>query len=223
MLVKALAYETGSRLLNITASSLASRHVDEGEKLIQSMFSAARQLQPSIIFIDDVDDVLGATREASRKLKTTLFAQFDGLSTGGKERVVVIAATNKPQELDDAALRRFTKRVYVTLPDEDARLVLLENILIKQDSPLSIQELKYLARVTSGFPGSDLTALAKEAALGATRGLSLEEVRRLNAQKLRNVTLEDFITPLEKVRGYESSESLELCEQFNRKFGDISV
>ncbi|KAL3193053.1 hypothetical protein MRX96_058554 [Rhipicephalus microplus] len=200
MLVKALAYETGSRLLNITASSLASRHVDEGEKLIQSMFSAARQLQPSIIFIDDVDDVLGATREASRKLKTTLFAQFDGLSTGGEER-----------------------RVYVTLPDEDARLVHLENILIKQDSPLTIQELKYLARVTSGFPGSDLTALAKEAALGATRGLSLEEVRRLNAQKLRNVTLEDFITPLEKVRGYESSESLELCEQFNRKFGDISV
>ncbi|KAK8780506.1 hypothetical protein V5799_018152, partial [Amblyomma americanum] len=173
MLAKAVAHESNSTFLNISAASLTSKYVGEGEKLVRALFAVARELQPSIIFIDEVDSLLSERKdnehEATRRLKTEFLVEFDGLHTGSEERVLVMGATNRPQELDDAALRRFTKRVYVTLPDENTRLVLLEKLLKKQNSPLSLDKLKYLARITSGYSGSDLTALAKDAALGPIR------------------------------------------------------
>lgn len=81
-----------------------------------------------------------------------------------------MAATNRPQELDEAALRRFTKRVYVTLPDLETRIKLLKKLLAKQGCSLTQQELKRLATLTEGYSASDLTALAKDAALGPIRG-----------------------------------------------------
>lgn len=81
-----------------------------------------------------------------------------------------MAATNRPQELDEAALRRFPKRVYVTLPDLETRMKLLKKLLSKQSCVLTPQELKRLATLTEGYSGSDLTALAKDAALGPIRG-----------------------------------------------------
>lgn len=81
-----------------------------------------------------------------------------------------MAATNRPQELDEAALRRFPKRVYVTLPDLDTRAKLLKKLLAKQGCSLTQSELKRLATLTDGYSGSDLTALAKDAALGPIRG-----------------------------------------------------
>lgn len=82
-----------------------------------------------------------------------------------------MAATNRPQELDEAALRRFPKRVYVTLPDLETRMELLRKLLAKQGCGFSTSELKRLATLTEGYSGSDLTALAKDAALGPIRGI----------------------------------------------------
>ncbi|XP_077494534.1 spastin-like isoform X2 [Amblyomma americanum] len=189
MLAKAVAHESNSTFLNISAASLTSKYVGEGEKLVRALFAVARELQPSIIFIDEVDSLLSERKdnehEATRRLKTEFLVEFDGLHTGSEERVLVMGATNRPQELDDAALRRFTKRVYVTLPDENTRLVLLEKLLKKQNSPLSLDKLKYLARITSGYSGSDLTALAKDAALGPIRELNPEQVRCVDPKKTR--------------------------------------
>ncbi|XP_037272424.2 spastin isoform X2 [Rhipicephalus microplus] len=227
MLAKAVAHESHSTFLNISAASLTSKYVGEGEKLVRALFAVARELQPSIIFIDEVDSLLSERKdnehEATRRLKTEFLVEFDGLHTGNEERILVMGATNRPQELDDAALRRFTKRVYVTLPDEKTRLVLLEKLLRKQNSPLSLDKLKYLARVTSGYSGSDLTALAKDAALGPIRELNPEQVRCVDPKKMRNITLEDFMTSLKKVRCSVSSQSLEFYERWNQEFGDITV
>ncbi|KAL1414177.1 hypothetical protein MTO96_007657 [Rhipicephalus appendiculatus] len=227
MLAKAVAHESHSTFLNISAASLTSKYVGEGEKLVRALFAVARELQPSIIFIDEVDSLLSERKdnehEATRRLKTEFLVEFDGLHTGSEERILVMGATNRPQELDDAALRRFTKRVYVTLPDENTRLVLLEKLLRKQNSPLSLDKLKYLARVTSGYSGSDLTALAKDAALGPIRELNPEQVRCVDPKKMRNITLEDFMTSLKKVRCSVSSQSLEFYERWNQEFGDITV
>lgn len=85
-------------------------------------------------------------------------------------QILVMAATNRPQELDEAALRRFPKRVYVTLPDMETRADLLKKLLAKQSCCLNTSELKRLATLTEGYSGSDLTALAKDAALGPIRG-----------------------------------------------------
>lgn len=81
-----------------------------------------------------------------------------------------MAATNRPQELDEAALRRFAKRVYVTLPDLQTRIVLLRRLLTKHNDPLTPEELSEMAVLTEGYSGSDLTGLAKDAALGPIRG-----------------------------------------------------
>lgn len=81
-----------------------------------------------------------------------------------------MAATNRPQELDEAALRRFSKRVYVKLPDIETRVSLLKRLLAKHNDPLNEEELKRMAVLTEGYSGSDLTGLAKDAALGPIRG-----------------------------------------------------
>ncbi|KAM7118962.1 spastin isoform 5-T5 [Ciconia maguari] len=151
MLAKAVAAESNATFFNISAASLTSKYVGEGEKLVRALFAVARELQPSIIFIDEVDSLLCERREgehdASRRLKTEFLIEFDGVQSSGEDRILVMGATNRPQELDDAVLRRFTKRVYVSLPNEETRLILLRNLLSKQGSPLTQKELAQLARI----------------------------------------------------------------------------
>lgn len=167
LLARAVATECAATFFSISAASLTSKYVGEGEKMVRALFAVARELQPAIIFIDEIDSLLSersqSEHEASRRLKTEFLIQFDGLPTGSCEieRIVVMAATNRPYELDEAALRRFPKRVYVTLPDFDTRISLLSSLLQKQNSPLTVDELKVLARQTEGYSGSDLTALAR--------------------------------------------------------------
>lgn len=167
LLARAVATECQATFFSISAASLTSKYVGDGEKMVRALFAVARELQPAIIFMDEIDSLLSersqSEHEASRRLKTEFLIQFDGLPTGNSEneRIVVMAATNRPQELDEAALRRFPKRVYVTLPDFDTRISLLSSLLQKQSSPLNSDELKNLARLTEGYSGSDLTALAR--------------------------------------------------------------
>lgn len=175
LLARAVATECSATFFNISAASLTSKYVGDGEKLVRALFAIAREMQPSIIFIDEVDSLLSerssGEHEASRRLKTEFLVEFDGLpSNPDNDRVVVLAATNRPQELDEAALRRFPKRVYVSLPDLNTRELLLKRLLAKQGSPLSADAAKRLAVSTEGYSGSDLTALAKDAALEPIRG-----------------------------------------------------
>nr|CAD7397390.1 unnamed protein product [Timema cristinae] len=113
LLARAVATECSATFFSISAASLTSKFVGEGEKLVRALFAVARELQPSIIFIDEVDSLLSERREgeheASRRLKTEFLVEFDGLPSSPEERVLVMAATNRPQELDEAALRRQKK------------------------------------------------------------------------------------------------------------------
>lgn len=175
LLARAVATECSATFFNISAASLTSKYVGDGEKLVRALFAIAREFQPSIIFIDEVDSLLSerssSEHEASRRLKTEFLVEFDGLPANPEsDRIVVLAATNRPQELDEAALRRFSKRIYVALPDLDTRELLLKRLLEKQGSPLPDDALKRLAKQTEGYSGSDLTSLAKDAALEPIRG-----------------------------------------------------
>lgn len=175
LLARAVATECSATFFNISAASLTSKYVGDGEKLVRALFSVARALQPSIIFIDEIDSLLSernaGEHEASRRLKTEFLVEFDGLPGNPEnDRIVVLGATNRPQELDEAALRRFSKRVYVALPDQITREYLIKKLLEKQGSPLSNDIIKRLAICTEGYSGSDLTALAKDAALEPIRG-----------------------------------------------------
>ncbi|XP_062934600.1 spastin isoform X4 [Cynocephalus volans] len=227
MLAKAVAAESNATFFNISAASLTSKYVGEGEKLVRALFAVARELQPSIIFIDEVDSLLCERREgehdASRRLKTEFLIEFDGVQSAGDDRVLVMGATNRPQELDEAVLRRFIKRVYVSLPNEETRLLLLKNLLCKQGSPLTQKELAQLARMTDGYSGSDLTALAKDAALGPIRELKPEQVKNMSASEMRNIRLSDFTESLKKIKRSVSPHTLEAYIRWNKDFGDTTV
>uniref|UniRef100_UPI00398E960E spastin isoform X2 n=1 Tax=Pristiophorus japonicus TaxID=55135 RepID=UPI00398E960E len=227
MLAKAVASESNATFFNISAASLTSKYVGEGEKLVRALFSAARELQPSIIFIDEIDSLLCERREgehdASRRLKTEFLIEFDGVQSSGDDRVLVMGATNRPQELDDAVLRRFAKRVFVSLPNEQTRLVLITNLLAKHRNPLSRKDLGHLAKQTEGYSGSDLTALAKDAALGPIRELKPEEVRNMAASEVRKIRLTDFEDSRRKIKRSVGPQTLDAYRRWNEEYGDTAV
>ncbi|KAL5284506.1 SPAST family protein [Megaselia abdita] len=228
LLARAVATECSATFLNISAASLTSKYVGDGEKLVRALFAVARELQPSIIFIDEVDSLLSERssneHEATRRLKTEFLVEFDGIpgNTDG-DRIVILAATNRPQELDEAALRRFTKRIYVSLPDLKTREILLKKLLEKQGSPLNDESLKKLAMMTEGYSGSDLTALAKDAALEPIRELNVEEVRNLDISAVRSMNESDFYNSLKRIRRSVASHSLNSYEKWSQEYGDITM
>ncbi|XP_023018141.2 spastin isoform X1 [Leptinotarsa decemlineata] len=228
LLARAVATECRATFFSISAASLTSKYVGDGEKMVRALFAIARELQPSIIFIDEVDSLLSERsnneHEASRRLKTEFLVEFDGLpSNPENEKVLVMAATNRPQELDEAALRRFPKRVYVTLPDLDTRAKLLKKLLSKQGCKLTSQELIRLATLTDGYSGSDLTALAKDAALGPIRELQPEQVKQMDPNSIRSITIADFLDSLKRIRRSVSPQSLVAYEKWSLQYGDVSL
>ncbi|XP_039640551.1 spastin isoform X2 [Perca fluviatilis] len=227
MLAKAVAAESKATFFNISAASLTSKYVGEGEKLVRALFAVARELQPSVIFIDEVDSLLCERREgeheASRRLKTEFLIEFDGVQSGGDDRVLVMGATNRPQELDEAVLRRFAKRIYVALPDGETRVTLLKNLLGKHGNPLSKNELSLLAKKSEGYSGSDLTSLAKDAALGPIRELGPDQVRSMAASEVRNIKMKDFEDSLKRIKPSVSPATLHMYTKWNKDFGDTTA
>jgi spastin len=134
LLAKAAAAASGAAFFPVSASSLTSKWHGEGERHVLELFEAARAAAPSIVFVDEVDSLLGARgqgeHEASRRLKTEFLVRLDGVTTGaGEERVLVLAATNRPGDLDEAVVRRLPLRIYVPLPDAAARRLMLNSLL----------------------------------------------------------------------------------------------
>lgn len=135
--------------------------VGGAHRMVRALFELAREMAPSFIFIDEVDSLLSerggaAEGEASRKLKTEFLVQFDGVGAGGGGdgggALTVMAATNRPQEIDEAARRRFVKRVYIPLPEEAGRGVLLRRLL-GDSAQLSSKQWAQIARATEHFSG----------------------------------------------------------------------
>lgn len=169
MLARAVATESKSTFFAISASSLTSKYLGESEKLVRALFQLAKALAPSIIFVDEIDSLLSsrsgsAEHEATRRIKTEFLIQWSDLAKaaagreqnekekekGDASRVLVLAATNLPWAIDEAARRRFVRRQYIPLPEEHVRRLQLQTLLSHQKHNITDEDLDELVELTEG-------------------------------------------------------------------------
>lgn len=166
-LAKACATECDSTFFSVSSSDLMSKYLGESEKLIKELFAKANEKAPSIIFIDEIDSMCGnrseGENESSRRVKTEFLVQMQGVGSKN-DKVLILGATNLPWALDPAVRRRFERRVYIPLPDFEARRYLIRNKLKGLDKMLSDEDIKLIAERTDGYSGADLEILVRDAA-----------------------------------------------------------
>uniref|UniRef100_A0A7S0S091 microtubule-severing ATPase n=1 Tax=Pyramimonas obovata TaxID=1411642 RepID=A0A7S0S091_9CHLO len=221
LLAKAVATEARCTFFTISAATVTSKWMGEGEKLIRALFEVARDRQPAIIFIDEMDSLLSARsaseHEASRRIKTEFLLRFDGVDSGG-DRIFVIGATNRPQELDEAVRRRMQKRVYVPLPDAPSRHALLAHLMAQTEHDLRPRDFAEVVQSTEGYSGSDMRALAREAAMEPIRELG-PKLKTVDASRVRRMGVGDMRRALQAVRPTVARRELAAYEAWDREFG----
>ena len=230
LIAKALATEVGATFFSISAASIMSKWIGEGEKTVKALFDVARYRTPSIIFVDEVDSLLCARHEgeneATRRMKTEFLVQMDG---AGKEddsvRVVLIGATNRPDEIDDAARRRFGKRIYIPLPDDEAREEQIK-VLLKKDGTthaISQADVLWIVQATEGFSGADMQALCQDAAMGPVRTYTRKHgfnlTAKIRAGDLDPIVRADFVAALTRVQKSVGPSELAKCIEWNKQYG----
>ncbi|KAF0887988.1 hypothetical protein E2562_006909 [Oryza meyeriana var. granulata] len=229
MIGKAIAGEAKATFFYISASSLTSKWIGEGEKLVRALFGVACCRQPAVIFVDEIDSLLSQRKsdgehESSRRLKTQFLIEMEGFDSGN-DQILLIGATNRPQELDEAARRRLTKRLYIPLPSSEARAWIIRNLLEKDGLfKLTEEETNAVCKLTEGYSGSDMKNLVKDASMGPLREALQQGVgiTKLNKEDMRPVMLKDFETALQEVRPSVSSSELGIYEEWNRQFGSLA-
>lgn len=220
---KCIASQSGATFFSISASSLTSKWVGEGEKMVRALFAIARCHQPAVIFIDEIDSLLSqrtdGEHDSSRRIKTEFLVQLDGAATAAEDRILVVGATNRPQEIDEAARRRLAKRLYIPLPEATARSQIVTNLMSQEKNQLREEELNCVVTATEGFSGADMTQLCREAALGPIRSIQLNDIATITADQVRPILYTDFQDALKTVRPSVSSKDLEQYEDWNKTFG----
>jgi SpoVK/Ycf46/Vps4 family AAA+-type ATPase len=221
MLAKAVATESNATFFSISASSLTSKWVGESSKLVRALFDLANKKAPSVVFIDEIDSMLtkrkSSEHNGGRQLKTEFLVQFDGARTSERKgHVLIIGATNRPWDLDEAVLRRLAKRVHIPLPDEIARRGIIENLMCQQHCEVTEDELNWIIQVTQNYSGSDLKALCHEAALGPLRGLG-DQIANIDADEVRPIDVADFEDAIKVVR--PSVQNNDRFKNWTSKFG----
>jgi len=171
LLAKATAGITNSTFFSVSSSNLVSKWVGESEKLIRQLFQLAQESKPAIVFIDEIDSICGKREndenDATLRIKTEFLVQMQKILDS--DGVLVLAATNRPFDLDTAVRRRFEKRIYIPLPDQEARLALFRLHLGDDHNLFDASFLKELAKKTEGYSGSDISILSRDVLMAPIR------------------------------------------------------
>ncbi|KAK8159750.1 P-loop containing nucleoside triphosphate hydrolase protein [Phyllosticta citrichinensis] len=208
MLAKALAHESGACFINLHISTLTEKWYGDSNKLVSAVFSLARKLAPAIVFIDEIDAVLGQRRsgehEASGMVKAEFMTHWDGLASvnasGQPQRICILGATNRIQDIDEAILRRMPKKFPVPLPSAHQRRGIFKLILRDTKVDRAHFDLDYLVRVSAGMSGSDIKDACRDAAMCPVREYIKEKKKSggglqgaVRPEEVRGLRTEDFL------------------------------
>ncbi|XP_016953935.1 katanin p60 ATPase-containing subunit A1 isoform X4 [Drosophila biarmipes] len=230
MLAKAVATECGTTFFNVSSSTLTSKYRGESEKLVRLLFEMARFYAPSTIFIDEID-ALCASRgsdsehEASRRFKAELLIQMDGLNaTMPEEKVImVLAATNHPWDIDEAFRRRFEKRIYIPLPNEDTRSALLK-LCLKDVCLTPSLNTAMIGDELQGYSGSDISNVCRDASMMAMRrlicGRTPDQIKQIRREEVdQPITLQDFQDARQRTKKSVSADDVARFEKWMEEYG----
>ncbi|RKO97139.1 katanin p60 ATPase-containing subunit A-like 1, partial [Caulochytrium protostelioides] len=232
LLAKAVASECGTTFFNVTASMLTSKWRGDSEKIVRLLFEMARFYAPSTIFIDEIDSICssrgeGSEHEASRRVKSEILMQMDGIAAAPAHTpppiVMVLAATNFPWLIDEALRRRLEKRIYIPLPDAESRLELLKLNLKTIPVADDVDMDEITARI-AGYSGADITNICRDASMMSMRkrirGLTPEQIRALPKEAIEQpATKEDFEASISKISSSVSQQDLKRYEDWTTEFG----
>ncbi|XP_063239623.1 katanin p60 ATPase-containing subunit A-like 1 isoform X1 [Bacillus rossius redtenbacheri] len=229
LLARAVATECGTTFFNVSSSTLTSKYRGESEKLVRLLFEMARFHAPSTIFVDEMDSLCSqrgtdSEHEASRRFKAELLIQMDGLSSSSEDKVItVLGATNHPWDVDEAFRRRFEKRVYIPLPNDETRAALLKLCLegVAVDPAL---DTDVIADRLQGYTGSDISNVCRDAAMMSMRrkisGRTPLEIKKIKKEDVDlPVTMKDFEEALAKCRKSVSTNDISKYEAWMEEFG----
>ena len=205
MLAKATAKEAGARFINLEVPALTDKWYGESQKLAAAVFTLAIKVQPCIIFIDEIDSFLRSRssqdHEATAMMKAQFMMLWDGISSSKRCSVVVMGATNRPQDVDKAILRRMPAMFQIGLPKKEKRQSILDLVLFRERMEgVSTEDI---AEQTEGFSGSDLKELCRNAAMIRVRELRsrvLANDTTLKPSDLRPISGEDFVHAVRKMK-----------------------
>ncbi|CAD7092010.1 unnamed protein product [Hermetia illucens] len=230
MMAKAVATECGTTFFNVSSSTLTSKYRGESEKLVRLLFEMARFYAPSTIFIDEIDSLCASRgsdseHEASRRFKAELLIQMDGLNATVQDDkiIMVLAATNHPWDIDEAFRRRFEKRIYIGLPNEDTRSALLK--LCLKDVNLSPSlDLSAIGDQLKGYSGFDISNVCRDAAMMSMRrkicGISPSEIKQIRREEVDlPITLQDFQDAMARTRKSVSAADIAKFEKWMDDYG----
>ena len=208
LIAKAVAGETNAHFISLSGPEIMGKHYGESEEKIREIFTQGEENSPSIIFIDEIDSIAPKRDEVSGELEKRIVSQLLTLMDGMKSRgrVVVIAATNRPDSIDPALRRpgRFDREIEIGIPDDDGRLDILS--IHTRGMPINEKvNLKQIAKTTHGFVGADLEILSKEAAMRSLRRILPEidlEEDKISSEILQKIEIsnDDFREALKEVR-----------------------
>lgn len=201
-LAKAVATEAqDSSFLSVSSSDLISKWLGESEKLVKNLFELARERKPSIIFIDEIDSLCSSRSdnesESARRVKTEFLVQMDGVGNHN-DGILVLGATNMPWALDAAIKRRFEKRIYIPLPEENARVSIFKLHLGNTSHNLNQDDFKKLAASTEGYSGADIKIIVRDALMQPVRLLqTATHFKTISGPSPKDplVTVNDLLTP----------------------------
>ncbi|EFA07759.1 outer mitochondrial transmembrane helix translocase [Tribolium castaneum] len=210
LIAKATAKEAGTRFINLDLSILTDKWYGESQKLAAAVFTLAVKLQPCIIFIDEIDSFLRSRNttdhEATAMMKAQFMSLWDGLITDPNCTVIVMGATNRPQDLDRAILRRMPATFHISMPNPVQRKKILQ--LTLENEPVAHDvDIDRLARLTDGFSGSDLRELCRNGSVYRVRDYMkthsdtvLDSSEDEYQDALRPITMEDLMVSLNKMK-----------------------